>query len=242
MSLTRRTFLGSTALLSFGLLAGCVGDGGSDDGTTTDGETTTDDGTTTDGETTTDEPTDTTDDLPDGNGTDDGTGGTRPSGGPGISLVGVDDAPDVPVEHDVEITEDLATDEHPPQVRITLTNTGDETVEVGEGRTVFFQYVSDTTNDLIFLPADGEYPAEAGCWRLEDHIAVTDEYRVLSLEPGESRSELVDLYGVAQSEKEEASCLPVGEFRFEADFATGGLSGSDDERQEATWGFSLALE
>ncbi|MGB9954861.1 hypothetical protein ACOZ4B_00485 (plasmid) [Haloferax prahovense] len=234
MSLTRRTFLGSTALLSFGLLAGCVGDGGSDDGATTDDEPT---------DTTTDEPTDTTDDLPDGNGTDDGTGGTRPSGGPGISLVGVDDAPDVPVEHEVEITEDLANDDHPPQVRITLTNTSDEVVEVGEGRTVFFQYVSDTTNDLIFLPADGEYPAEAGCWRLEDHIAVTEEYRILSLEPGESRSELVNLYGVAQSEDEEASCLPVGEFRFEADFATGGLSGSsDDERQEATWGFSLTLE
>ncbi|MFC7127957.1 hypothetical protein [Haloferax chudinovii] len=240
MSLTRRTFLGSTALLSFGLLAGCVGNGGSDDGTTTD-----------DGQagTTADEPTDdpttdgSTDDLPDGNGTDDGAGGTRPSGGPGISLVGVDDAPDVPVEHEVEITESLATDEHPPQVRITLTNTGDEVVEVGEGRTVFFQYVSDATNDLIFLPADGEYPAEAGCWRLGDHIAVTEEYRILSLEPGESRSELVDLYGVAQSEDEEASCLPVGEFRFEADFAVGGLSeASDDERREATWGFSLTLE
>ncbi|EMA03101.1 hypothetical protein [Haloferax denitrificans] len=239
MSLTRRTLLGSTALLSFGLLAGCVGNGGSDDGATTDDEQT---DTPTD-DPTTDEPTDTTDDLPDGNGTDDGAGGTRPSGGPGISLVGVDDAPDVPVEHEVEITEDLATDEHPPQVRITLTNTGDETVEVGEGRTVFFQYVSDTTSDLVFLPADGEYPAEAGCWRLEDHIAVTDEYRILSLEPGESRSELVDLYGVAQSEGDEASCLPVGEFRFEASFAVGGLSGaSDDERQEATWGFSLTLE
>ncbi|GGC67124.1 hypothetical protein [Haloferax sulfurifontis] len=240
MSLTRRTVLGSTALLSFGLLAGCVGNGGSDDGATTDDEQT---DTPTD-DPTTDEPTDTTDDLPDGNGTDDGTGGTRPSGGPGISLVGVDDAPDVPVEHDVEITEDLATDEHPPQVRITLTNTGDETVEVGEGRTVFFQYVSDTTNDLIFLPADGEYPAEAGCWRLEDHIAVTEEYRILSLEPGESRSELVDLYGVAQSEGDEASCLPVGEFRFEAAFAVGDLSGASDgdDRQEAAWGFSLTLE
>ncbi|WP_416841723.1 hypothetical protein [Haloferax sp. DFSO52] len=222
MSLTRRTLVRSTALLSVGLVAGCLGDGGSDNGGSD---------------------TDDTPDLPDTTDGSDPAGGTRPTGtgGPGIVLSSVDSAPDLPIEPTVEVSEDVATDDHPPQLRITLTNTSDETVEVGEGRAIFFQYVSDDSRELIFLPAGEMYPADPGCWRLDEPIAVTEEYRIESFDPGESRSKLVDLYGAAKEDGEE-SCLPVGEFRFESTFTVGSLSGGDEERTDARWGFSLSLE
>ncbi|WP_411966258.1 hypothetical protein [Haloferax sp. YSMS24] len=222
MSLTRRTLVRSTALLSLGLVAGCLGDGGSNGGA---------------------DDTDDTPDLP-GDTTTDPAGGTRPTGtgGPGIMLTNVDAAPDLPIEPTVEVSEDVATDDHPPQLRVTLTNTSDQVVEVGEGRAIFFQYVSDDSRELIFLPAGETYPADPGCWRLDEPIAVTEEYRVESFDPGESRSKLVDLYGAAKQEGEEESCLPVGEFRFETTMTVGSLSGGDDERTSTKWGFSLSLE
>ncbi|KAB1191237.1 MULTISPECIES: hypothetical protein [Haloferax] len=223
MSLTRRNLVRSTALLSLGFVAGCLGDGGSNGGGSD---------------------TDDTPDFPDT--TDTGTdpaGGTRPTGtgGPGISLTGVDAVPDTPIEPTVDVVRDVATDDHPPQLQITLTNTGDETVEVGEGRAIFFQYVSDDSRELILLPAGETYPAEPGCWRLDEPIAVTEEYRIESFEPGESRSKLVDLYGAAKDGGED-SCLPVGVFRFGTTYTVGGLSGGDEERTDAQWGFSLSLE
>ncbi|KAB1185129.1 MULTISPECIES: hypothetical protein [Haloferax] len=223
MSPTRRSVVRTSALLSLGLVAGCLGTGG---GSGSDDDTTDMD------DTPSDFPTDSSDP----------SGGTRPSGGPGITLTSVDSSPDIPLEPMVEVSEAVATDERPPQLRITLTNTSDETVEVGEGRAIFFEYVTDTSNDLIFLPAGQEYPAEAGCWRLSDPIAVTEEYRIESFDPGESRSKLVDLYGATKQDGDEETCLPVGEFRFESTFTVGGLSGGEEDRKTAKWGFSLSLE
>ncbi|MFC7205389.1 hypothetical protein ACFQJC_17905 [Haloferax namakaokahaiae] len=215
MSPTRRTMLRSLGLVSLSALAGCLG-----------GNAQPDDGLT---------------DTPGDSTMTENPGGTRPTGtgGPGISLRGVDAAPDIPIEPAVEVSEDTATDDHPPQIRITLTNTSDAEVLVGEGRAIFFEYVADDTRELMFLPPNQEWPAEAGCWRLSDGIAVTEEYRMETFEPGESKTKSVDLYGVMN---EEDSCLPVGEFRFETQIAVQGEMGSDSDAQSATWGFSLVLE
>ncbi|MFB6217667.1 MAG: hypothetical protein ABEH77_00575, partial [Halobacteriaceae archaeon] len=134
------------------------------------------------------------DDRPDGGdpGSDTRPGGT---GGPGLSLAAVDAAPGLPVRPSVEITRDTATADHPPQLRVTVTNGGEEAVRVGEGRDVVFAYVQDTDRQLMLLPAEGNYPAEPDCWRLSEPVAVTEEYRVIDLAPGESVSALVDLYG-----------------------------------------------
>ncbi|SEP24124.1 hypothetical protein SAMN04487948_12561 [Halogranum amylolyticum] len=236
---TRRTFLRTGGIATVALLAGCTagGDGSTDDPTD---EGTPDEPTTS--EPTTGEPT--TDDLPtDGTPTDDGAGGTRPTGtgGPGITLASVDDAPDLPVTPTVEVTEDTATEDHPPQLRVTVTNDGDEAVQVGEERAVLFAYVTSESGQLTLLPIDGDYPAEPGCWRLTDGVAVTEEYRILTLQPGESVSQLVDVYGAAGGD----GCLPVGEHRFESTYTVGrgedGLAGGDEGRQ-ARWGFSVLLE
>lgn len=174
-----------------------------------------------------------------GSGNDSGNAsGTRPegTGGPGALITSTDDAPELPIVPSVELTKDVATEEHPPQLRVTITNESDQSVRLGEGRDVFFEYVADTDGYLTFLPADGEYDAEAGCWRLAEPIMITEEYRTVTIEAGESMEKLVDLYATPG----EDACLPVGEFRFETTYAL--LSESMESEAQATWGFSLSLE
>jgi len=169
-----------------------------------------------------------------------GSGGTRPegTGGPGVSLVSIDEDPELPVEPTVELVRDTATADHPPRLRTTLENTGDEPVTVGEGRAVHFEYVSDDSGLLILLPgeADTENLAESGCWRLTEGIATTEEYRTFEIDAGESSSRLLDLYATPDAD----GCLPVGEYRFESTIA---IVGDDTEPESsAEWGFSVLLE
>ncbi|MGM0590016.1 MAG: hypothetical protein ACQETI_00060 [Halobacteriota archaeon] len=173
--------------------------------------------------------------------TADPAGGTRPAGtgGPGLTLSRTDGATDLPVTHSVEVTENVATKDHPPQLRVTVTNDADERIQVGEGRTLVFAYVTDEGDQLILLPADGDYPTEVDCWRLTEPIAVTEEYRIVTLESGQSVTQRLDLYAVADGD----GCLPVGEFRFETTYnVVRGASGMPSDGEQSTWGFSVVLE
>jgi len=177
------------------------------------------------------------DGLP-GSGGNGDAGGTRPqgTGGPGVSIVAVDDAPGIPIEPTVEVVREAATTDHPPRLRVTLTNASDERVRVGEGRAVHFEYVADERGALVLLPGGEEYPAEPGCWRLTDRTAVTEEYRTFEIGPGESSERLVDPYATPG----EDACLPVGERRFETAIS---IVGTDAEPESsATWGFAVVLE
>jgi len=232
----RRALLRIGGAVATGLLAGCLGgvrppairtDGGSGDGGPGDGDGGSggDDG------------------APDPGNDTDGAGGTRPrgTGGPGVSIVAVDDAPDLPVRPGVSVAREAATESHPPQLRVTLTNESDEPVSVGEGRAVVFAYVADDSRALILLPAGGDYPADPGCWRLAEPIAVTEEYRIRTLDPGETVSTRVDLYATPG----EDACLPVGRFRFETTYsvAPGRDALPDGENgQRGRWGFFVTLE
>jgi hypothetical protein len=245
MSLTRRTVIGLGALALTGALAGCTGtaprtDGGESGGNdgSSGGEGTDSNGTSTDdGD---------GDGGPPGtdSGTDDGSdaGGTRPSGtgGPGVTIVSVDDAPDLPVRPSVELTRDTATADHPPQLRTTLTNTTDAPVAVGEGRAVHFEYVYDDATHLVLLPAGEEWPADPDCWRLTDGIAVTEEYRTFEVAPDEPSTRLVDLYATPGEGEDADACLPVGEYRFETTISV--LSAGGEQESSARWGFSVLLE
>lgn len=170
----------------------------------------------------------------------DGSGETRPSGtgGPGVSLVTTDENLDLPIRPGVELVRDTATSEQPPRLRMTLTNTSDEPVTVGEGRAVHFEYVTDDSGALILLPGDSEpeYPAEPDCWRLTEGIAVTEEYRTFEIESGSSSSRLVDLYATPDVD----GCLPVGEYRFETTISI--VSANAEPESSAKWGFSILLE
>lgn len=234
MNLTRRAVLGLGALGLTGALAGCTGAPQTDGGGGGDGSPSDDGGGDGDGLPGTDSGTGT------GTGTDSGSGadGTRPSGtgGPGLTLVSVSDVPDLPVRPSVEIALDTATADHPPQLRTTITNTTDAPVRVGEGRAAHFEYVYDDATQLVFLPADEEWPAEPDCWRLTEGIAVTEEYRTFEVSPDEPSTRLVNLYATPG----EDACLPVGEYRFETTISV--LSESAEQQDSATWGFSVLLE
>ena len=239
MSPTRRDYLRIGGLVTTGAFAGCLSSA-----------TTADDGAGNDGTTT---GTETTGSLDPNGDEGDPAGGTRPAGtgGPGVTLASVDDVPDLPLVPSVEVAEAVATEEHPPGLRVTLTNEGDEPIRVGEGRAVVFEYVTADDGVLILLPPDGDYAAEAGCWRLKEPIATTMEYRILSFAPGESLTRRVDLYGTPG----EDACLPVGEHRFESQYrvVSGDENVTDDGEtvtsdatteasETATWGFSVLLE
>jgi hypothetical protein len=175
-----------------------------------------------------------TDTPPSGN----NSSGTRPegTGGPGISIVSTDEDPELPIQPSVELVRDTATADHPPRLRTTLENTGDEPVSVGEGRAVHFEHVTDDSGALTLLPGDGEYPAEADCWRLTEGIAITEEYRTFEIDAGDSSSRLVDLYATPDVD----GCLPVGEYRFETTIAI--VSDDAEPQSSAEWGFSVLLE
>ncbi|MFW6318518.1 MAG: hypothetical protein ACOC06_08645 [Halorubrum sp.] len=147
-----------------------------------------------------------------------------------------DDEVDLQIRPAVEVVREAATPEHPPRLRTTLTNTGDERVRVGAGCAAHFEYVADGCDALVLLPADGEYPAEPDCCRLTDDIAITEEYRTFALDPGESSERLVDLYATPG----EDACLPVGEYRFETTMAV--VSEDAEPESSAAWGFSVVLE
>ncbi|MDZ5813292.1 hypothetical protein U4E84_18335, partial [Halorubrum sp. AD140] len=147
-----------------------------------------------------------------------------------------DDEVDLQIRPAVEVVREAATPEHPPRLRATLTNAGDERVWVGAGCAVHFEYVADGCDALVLLPADGEYPAEPDCCRLTDDIAITEEYRTFALDPGESSERLLDLYATPG----EDACLPVGEYRFETTMAV--VSEDAEPESSAAWGFSVVLE
>lgn len=174
----------------------------------------------------------------------DGSDGTRPrgTGGPGLSIAGQDPQPDLPLEVAVEVTRDVATDQHPPGLRVSLTNTGDDLVGVGEGRAVVFAYRTSTDRALTLLPAEFDAPAKPGCWRLTDGVAVTEEYRITRIEPHETVSQTLSLYASHDGTTEPDACLPVGEHRFESAYSVHPDAETPETSQRATWGFSVLLE
>ncbi|WP_276259838.1 hypothetical protein [Haloglomus litoreum] len=225
---TRRALLRAGGLAGIALLAGCT-TGASTPGAGGEGPTPTPSPT----------PTPTTDGGLPGDDGDDAAGGTRPAGtgGPGVSLVSVD-GPDAPLAADVTLLEPVATAEAPPTLRVTLTNTGDSAVRVGEGRAARFQYVHDESGRLVLLPADGEWDAVPDCWRLRHGIAVTEEYRTFELAPGAAATADLALYASAETD----ACLPVGEHTFSTRYQVGPCDSAPGAGAVGEWGFTVLLE
>lgn len=165
------------------------------------------------------------------------------SGGGRVSIVSVDDPPDLPVRPAVEVVTPAASSDAPPQLRVTVTNTADHPVEVGEERDIVFAFVhSQERPGLQLLPESEEgYPAvRPGCWRLAEPIFVAEYYGIVPLDPGESTARTVGVWG---SPDLEAGCLPTGEFRFLTTYtvARDEREGMDEPDDSARWGFTLRV-
>lgn len=215
---TRRHVLAAVPLLGVVGLAGCLATSlGSDDP---------------------DAGNDDDDSLPGGGGDDAGQTRLEGTGGPGVTLASLDAQPSQPIRIAVDAIRD-ASDEHPPGLRVSLTNTGESALGVGEGRAAVFAYQSSDEGYLTLLPAEYDAPAEAGCWRLTDGIAVTEEYQIRTIEAGETVSQELSLYA---SGTEEDACLPVGEHRFESAYTVFADPDQPDDGEQFSWGFSVLLE
>lgn len=177
----------------------------------------------------------------DGDGGDSGETRLRGTGGPGVTLAVRDPQPKLPLDIAVEVIRDVATDEEPPALRVSITNTSESAIGLGEGRAVVFAYRSSTDNQLTLLPADFDAPTTKGCWRLTDGIAITEEYRTTRIEAGETLTQDLSLYA-SYDESQADACLPVGEHRFESVYTVFSDPDSMEESEQATWGFSVLLD
>lgn len=153
-----------------------------------------------------------------------------------MSLVDVD-VPAAPLTADVTVTEPVATAAAPPALRVTLTNTGETRVRVGEGRAARFQYVRDEHGRLVLLPAEGDWNAVPDCWRLRDDVLITEEYRTFVLDPGATATADLELYATPGD-----ACLPVGEHIFRTPYRVDDPDATPGERAPGEWGFTVLLE
>lgn len=166
-----------------------------------------------------------------------------PANGGRIALIAVDEPPAIPLRPAVEVVEPAATTEGPPRLRVTLTNTAEFPMEVGEERAIVFAYVhSQEQPGLQLLPEPAaNYPAVGdGCWRLAEPIAIAEYYGIVRLAPGETTAADLTVWG---SHDVGEGCLPTGRFRFLTAYtaARDETDGLDDAEFTARWGFSLEI-
>lgn len=159
-----------------------------------------------------------------------------------VSVVERDDPPDLPVRPSVEVVAPRATDDAPPRIGATVTNTADYPVEVGEERAVVFAFVASEERPGIILlpgPADQYSPTDPGCWRLTEPVAVPEYYGIVRLAPGESTERVVGVWGTPDGE----GCLPTGRFRFTTTYsvARDETDGIDGPEERAEWGFDVEI-
>lgn len=114
-----------------------------------------------------------------------------------------------------------ATQTHPPEVRLSLTNTASESVELGFGPTPPFSTPISTWEDapnrlVLYHPDMGTQSAPGtridGCWQMkgDPRMAVNSILTVRRLQPGETLSETYTLYNMPDNE----ACFADGEYVF----------------------------
>lgn len=154
--------------------------------------------------------------------------------------------PDIPVEPSVSIVSPTAAEGHPPRLRVEWTNTGEETVRIGEAREITFAHDFSDGGRVRLLPRDWTSVTPGtgaeGCARLRPGgpITVTGEFRSGTLDPGDSHARVVGVWVGENADSD--GCLPTGEFAFETPVHYGTADGSVlDSDPGETWGFTLSV-
>lgn len=129
-----------------------------------------------------------------------------------------------------------STEDHPAQVRISLTNDTASSHSIESGRRpVFGSYFSEGDGPrLLLAPPDWDLqPVNVGCWRPQGRIKPPNVIASYQLGPNETRSISAEVW----TDPEADACLPTGSYRFEHEYCLCG-----DRDQTTMWGFVLSVE
>lgn len=154
------------------------------------------------------------------------------------SIESTDDPSENDVSPSVEVVEPSITTDHTARLRVTLTNDGDDPVEVESGRRkVFGAFYSEGDAPKLLL-ASFDWSLESvgeTCWRPEGRVEPSDVVASYRLAAGERVSLDAEVWDAPSNE---GMCLQAGTYRFEHEYHLG----PDGSSSEFTWGFDLSVE
>ena len=153
-----------------------------------------------------------------------------------VTITSVTSPSGLPIRPDVEVTRSLATEEDPPQLRTTLTNTTENPVVIGDIRNAHFENTFDESSEYVLIPDDSGYGnADSGCWRITGGVGHAATYQTVKIPPDEPSSRLVNLFAHGEGE----NCLPTGTYSFSTLMNVSKKTG--EGTQGVSWGFEIRI-
>lgn len=154
-----------------------------------------------------------------------------------VEVGDVSEIPDIyPVDIDVAITEPTVTDDHPPSLRITITNTGENHISIGDGSQAIFSGVlsGESNPGIQLIPPRPGLIRIPGRWQPIPGIGTAQDMSLamVRLEPGERKSIEYEVW-----EKQSNSVVvdyPTGEFTFSTTYHI--------NNSQFDWGFTLSVK
>jgi hypothetical protein len=141
-----------------------------------------------------------------------------------------------PLTHELRVTHSRLRDEQRPlTLELTVTNRSSETVSYGEQRNAL-GLDARAGGFVLLRPGDEFYDFEDGWWTKTTAIYRTREFRVGTLDPGES--ETVDRVVVVDDIEQNPS-QPPERLRFERSYGAGPAGVDQNEWTNYEWGFEL---
>lgn len=147
------------------------------------------------------------------------------------------DPTECPVTFMVEVANATATDEDPARVRVTLTNQGDDAVELYTGHPGLFGTPTSENHDPgLYLTPRGTIPGaslppdkeEPTCYAIPGFL------QRIEIAPGASESQTLDV--LSGDPTDSPGELPTGRFTIRAEYDVG-----PDREATFKWGFSLTV-
>lgn len=179
------------------------------------------------------------------NESNDGDSNGDPSEGQQYTVVGDEDIEGSPLQHEVNVLDgDLHSPDSPLRVKVTVTNTSDDTLTYGERRETLF-WSARSENGFTLLPElDAEttstihgFDEESEYWVATGPFVTTDDYQVGELEPDETHSETLVL---VVSHQEEPPADPPEEISFKTQFHAPDDASLETDAPPSEWGFTLS--
>jgi len=161
------------------------------------------------------------------------SGGSRVN----VTIASITVPPELPIKPNVEAISPMATEEHPPQLRTTLTNTTEDPVIVGDIRNAHFENTFSESGKYVLIPANSGYGnAEPGCWRITGGVGQASVYKPSEISPNTQSTRLLNLFAHGESE----NCLLTGIYQFK--ILINISKSADQSTQNTSWGFTIRIE